>query len=206
MGLAGWEAGRPGIGEARLYAIQALLRSRIVDLSEALRLNVVTSSLITNYGALTPDMVIIGDMEGRWDIKTGLLRIAVSAGNKRNGLDATGERLYIGGINKQIRYTDIYLYFHDSIFTMERMDEQRLLRAIAVEVAADWLFDGVLNKVGNGEIPLTSRVNQDTDSDRTDKLTMCLCTTLQKGFFTAGMGNGSRIYYGIQAIHEGQVY
>jgi hypothetical protein len=206
MGLAGWEVGRPGVGEARLYAIQSLLQANIMALSAALAANPHTGALITNYGPLATSMVVVGDMEGRWDIKAGLLRIAVCAGDKRSGMDATGERIYVGGQSKQTRFTDVYIYFHDSVFNIQKQDDQRLERAIAIEVVGDWLLDGVLNTVANGTIPLTSRVYQDTGSGRTDELLMATCLTVQKGFFANGMGgSGSRIYYGIHATHQGVI-
>jgi hypothetical protein len=179
--------------------MQLLLQNNIANLDTALQNFPVTQQFFAQWGGLNTGMVILGDVEGAWDISTGYLRISVSAGARHNGLDATGEFIYIGGIKKQTRITEVSLYFHYDVFNFEDSDDQRNARIVASEIAADWLFDGVLNNIHNGLIPLTSTIYDPSG----DTMQMCNCTNLSKGFFRRGMGEaGSRIYYGVLATHE----
>lgn len=188
-----------GIGYARLLAMQNLIRSNIGQVNTALAAFTVTAALFGQWPALTQSVVVLGDVEGEWDIKTGYLRIGISSGAQHNGLNATGEFIYIGGRMKQTRTTTISLYFHYDVFNYENSDDQREARAAATEIVGDWLYDGVLNNGANGLIPLTSTIYEASG----DKMDMSHCTHLSKGFFRRGMGEGGhRVYYGILATHE----
>lgn len=202
--MAGWDPLNPGIGEARLYAMENLIKPHMADLSTALLNRPLLSYVISDYVPIDDTMCGIGDLEGCWKVEQGCLRVRISAGDKRTGLDATGKRLYIGGYNMQDRTTAIYVYFHPDIFLQENFDQQGLERAIALEVISDWLFDGILNVPSNGEIPLTSTIYQESMSDPSlqsyDAMQLGICSSLIKGYWTPPYG--VRSYYGIHAIHE----
>lgn len=203
--MAGWNPTQPGIGEARLYALENLIKPHMADLNTAIANRPLLSYLVQKPNIPIDDtMCSIGDLEGMWKLEQGCLRVCISAGDKRTGLDASGKRLYIGGYNMQDRTTAIYVYYHPEVFLQENFDQQRRERAIALEVISDWLFDGILNTPTNGDIKLTSTIYQEIMTDPSqqtyDSMQMSICSNMMKGFWTPPYS--SRSYYGIHAIHE----
>lgn len=143
-----WSVTTDGFGKARLKAFQSLLQSKIDDLNECFENDSTLAFLGTEYPELDSTNVIRGDYEAIWDIKTkGPLRIFVSAGGHREGVDLTQQNFFVQdgstpGGRQRFYSASITCLFHQSAFNILPQETQTTAREDAYQTVMDWIdFD-----------------------------------------------------------------
>lgn len=161
--LAGYDPTKPGLDEARLWAIQALIISK---------LDLINTAMGRDDKAPMPPIkakvVKIGDTESGWDFRTGgPIRIRISGGGESDGLDfeAKGTMGRSGNTGWEYKFsTNIYVYIHPHCFPGDDVELQAERREIAKARLSDWLTFGVFNwwdeenDTGGTVIDLTSNI------------------------------------------------
>lgn len=206
-----WKTTLPGAALATSLALEALLKANIGDLSAAiansasfgtpLGLNTDVSMLTTRFGAVTADHVHKGDIESNWKITDGWLRLYVTAGNHRTGVEVSSVRAFIGGSSQfEDNYTtSVFAYIHQDAVRRADRSIQEEEREVAQIIVGDWLRAGVLNFFQNHKLSLLSQERWDDEDLKTDTLSLCQATMVSN--FQRDLG--SIVVYGIHVLHTG---
>jgi hypothetical protein len=212
--MGGWTPERGGVFKARLFAIRDIIREKIDDLNAAFAADSTLSYLVgsTFGGSLAETIVERGDTYEMWARNTGCLRIAVCAGDHRDGMTGAVDRQFIDvsathGHRLQV-FTSIYFYFHKDAFGNADAPEQAGVREDAREQVNDWLLFDVFMHPDNLAIELTSQCfNTDEGDDQLkigqDVLDFCLAENIYKGVFIRG--NSNIELYGGHVRHHAQI-
>ncbi len=206
-----------GVGEARLFALRDMIRSRIARLQTAFSRDSHSSYLLSPpfSSSLDPNIVCnVGDVQLTWDTGEGAVKISVISGSEGVGGVWSGEwetieRSTTHGISYTYT-TSIYAYFHPNAFISREVKRSLEKREICIARLDDWLRADVFNApyysptTGDyrpADIPLTSQEYHDSGYDR---LTRCFVTNGSVGQFTRGFGN-SEVLFGIHLLHTGHI-
>ena len=161
MGV-GYDPALPGLDEARLDAYRALIVNKLDLLNTAL-----SRDGRTPLGAVTPEMVEVGDSETLWDVNTGAVRIRITGGDEGDGLDF--ESVLGMGVVRNVGFkytfqTHIVVYLHPDALASLHVRRQAEARERALARISDWLTLGVCNywdpesETGGLVVMLNSRV------------------------------------------------
>lgn len=200
-----WTSGADGFGKARLKQFQTLLQSKIPDLQDSFKNDSTLAFLTSTYSALDDSSVLRGDYEGMWDItKGGYLRIYVSSGGHREGIDLTEKDFYIDrttpGAKQRFWNAAISCIFHEKAFSIVHADTQSQVKEDAYMTIMDWLAFDVFSPDSVWKMFVPSNCydfqgGQDAHYDTK-------IANAGKIFANSGPG-GSAIMLGIQAIITG---
>jgi hypothetical protein len=191
----------PGIEEARLDAIHALLVANLASLNASLQ----RDGLWPANVPITPSMVTLGH-PATWPASRPPILICVVAGGRAEELDIRTQRLYIeltetsGFLNTLT--TSVYLFLHpDAVPGSDPLVQAAARERIRVRLS-DWARAGVFNTPTSQTIPLDSHeVHLAPTNDYLDRVNAVLG---YKGLYEEGFG-GSLVCYGAHIVVEGIV-
>lgn len=199
-----WTPTIGGIFKARLVAIRDLVRAKVDDMNDALAADSDLAYLVSSTfgGDLDDSIIENGDLFATWPIDTGSLRIAVCAGDHRDGTSGTIDRQFIDatptrGHRIQV-FTSIYFYFHHNAFGNVDPVNQMVVREAARELVNDWLVFDVFLHPDNLAIELPTQCF--TEGDQFDTLDFCIAESVHKGVFVRANSN-LEMYGGIIRHH-----
>lgn len=202
-----WTPLLPDIGEARLDALEAILKAAIPDLNTCLARDQYTSLLVSgDYPALTPDIVDQGDTAASWDpLLEGTIKVAICAGGMREGTDFEADQEFIDQADswgmRLTLHTSIYVYMAD-VLRIESPRLQARYREKAQARLSGWCR-GVLNSRANIDILLASQEFCAVGGTEFDSLTKCKARTGIKSYFQRSAGNITT--YGVHVDHIGMI-
>jgi hypothetical protein len=199
---AGYDPTKPGLDEARLVAIKALLISKLSVLNTA-----IARDSAVPLGTITSSMVEIGDTETTWNIGDGPLRIRITAGGENDGLDYEAEMTM--GLDKNTGWkytytTNLYVYIHPD--AMANLDSIVLAQAreFAKARLSDWITLGVFNywdSVANtGGVVLNLASNVMTPPPGVDALLDSMIKRVYKGNVAKSYG-GAVLFPTLHLVH-----
>lgn len=163
----------PGLDEARLIAIQALIVASLSDLNAALARDAQTPLV------WTAAQVVLGDPE---TLTTSL--VCVTGGGAKDATDMEAEPYFLGGVSeyegyKETLYTNVYVYVHPDALPNADALAQVKARELTLARCADHLRKRVFNAKANATITLTSQ--EYSLSPDFDTLVGCYAKTIFKG-------------------------
>lgn len=196
--MPGYSTTTPGLDEARLDAVKAVMVGRIADLNTAFASITPTIAI---GSPLTSACIHIGDPETLPDLTTNPLWLAVVGGGRQDAQDMDITLQATGMILHHKLYTNIYLYFHPDALPATDVLSQAEQRERARARVTDWLRGDCFNLAENMALTLASQEYQDTG----DRLGWSYIRSIKKGWVLKSFGQKVWLYHAHYLL-EGELY
>lgn len=184
-----YSASLPGLDEARLAAIKALIVANVTLLNSALAVGSLTPLVFTSA------MVEVGDS----DYLPGT-RIRIVGGGEDDGTDLEATPYLSGVIYQNKLITNIYVYLHPDDLGEADQPDWAYAQELARARICDTLRKRVFNHIDNTNLTLTSKEGNGTDFD---VLKGCHVRQIIKGVAPKSIGR-TVIVNTAHLIHEGE--
>ena len=189
---------KPGIGEACLDALLALMVAKIGDLNTMLAL----APSISLGVSVDSTFFHIGDPDTMPDSATSPFWISVVGGGRADGRDTEVEIKQSGPGYWYTIYHNLYFYLHPQFGPSTDAFAQAATRERLRARVCDWLLYDVFNNGMNYTVTLGS---QQMTNGTADTLDECRITDLTKGFVLKSFGTTQYVYMA-HMVHRGRVY
>lgn len=189
---------KPGIGEATLDAILALMVAKVTDLNTILAL----SPALSIGATVDSSFFSIGDPDTLKDATTNPFWVTVVGGGRQDGRDTEVEIKQTGPGYWYTLHTNIYLYLHPQSFPGSNAFTQATNRERLRARICDWLLYDVFNNGTNYRVTLGS---QQMTNGTYDSLDEAKVTDVTKGFVLKSFGTAQYVFMA-HFMHTGRVY
>jgi hypothetical protein len=196
----------PGVSEARLAVLQAVMQANLPSLVAALRRDGLLPSSIN----ITPDMVILGNVQTLPPVEKAPILFCVDAGGDSNGEDITSSQQYLeigpsSGYCNELK-TSIYVFLHPDLLPPDPtlaesvlVRQQASTRRLVVARCTDWLRAACFNTQASIILSLESQEYSTTPYN--DLAYFCHLSSIKTGLFLKNFG-GAVAVYGAEAVHS----
>lgn len=186
----GFQTTDPGVDEARLDAVAALMTAKLADLKTALQRGGLLPAAVTDAV-----QVLVGDPDSIGPVGTCPIVFCVMGGGKAGALDVEMDWLYISGPGVAVTtwrnrfYTQVRGYVHNDLFpvassswaniTAQCTKRERLMARLC-----DWFRADVAAQVAAVDLALASKETREAG----DELAMGQIKEIRKGRFDKACG------------------